>query len=71
MSDETKAYKIPKESDYRFAWTFADVARELQCSKRMVQKLVKDNRIPFAKVGRLVRFCPAKINEWIKNGGTR
>lgn len=46
-----------KDRFHAFCWTAEDVARELKCSKRMVVKLVHLDRIPYAKVGRLVRFC--------------
>jgi excisionase family DNA binding protein len=60
-----------KDRFHAFCWTAEDVARELKCSKRMVVKLVHLDRIPYAKVGRLVRFCPARIKEWLAQGGTR
>lgn len=52
-------------------WTVKDVARELNCSTRLVQKLVAEDRIPYAKVGRLVRFSRLRINDWLKKGGSR
>jgi excisionase family DNA binding protein len=42
--------------DYGFVWTIEDVARELKVSVRHLYKLVSEDRIPYAKVGRLVRF---------------
>jgi excisionase family DNA binding protein len=55
----------------KLVWTFEDVAKELNCSVRLVQKLVAEERIPYAKVGRLVRFSRARIHEWLQKGGNR
>ncbi len=69
MTDKNEPEQMAAENDYRLVWTFDDVARELQCSKRLVEKLVQKDRIPHAKVGRLVRFSPARIKEWIEKEG--
>lgn len=55
----------------KLVWTADDVARELQCSLRHVRKLVSEDRIPYFKIGRLVRFSPLRIREWLLKGGTR
>lgn len=47
----------------KLVWTINDVAKELKCSVRHVYKLISDDRIPYSKVGRLVRFSPAKVHE--------
>lgn len=57
--------------DYTFCWNVKDVSRELKCSTRLISSLVSKDRIPYAKVGRLVRFSPARIAEWILKGGSR
>lgn len=59
------------ENINKLVWTVDDVAKELNCSIRHVRKLVSKNRIPYFKVGRLVRFSPLKISVWLQNGGTR
>ncbi|MBI1859837.1 MAG: excisionase family DNA-binding protein [Deltaproteobacteria bacterium] len=40
-------------------------------SRRHIYQLISENRIPYSKVGRLVRFSPARIQEWPYKGGTR
>ena len=55
----------------RLVWTVMDVARELHCSPRHVRQLVSDDRIPYSKIGRLVRFSPMRLQEWLRKGGTR
>ncbi len=42
------------------------VARALGVTRRHVQRLVSDRRIPFIKVGRFVRFDPASLNVWLE-----
>lgn len=55
----------------KLVWSVGDVARELQVSERYVYKLVSNDKIPYAKVGRLVRFSPVRVCEWLNKGGTR
>ncbi len=57
--------------NYGFVWDIEDVARELKVSVRHLYKLVSEDRIPYAKVGRLVRFSPGRLAEWIRKGGNR
>lgn len=57
--------------DNRVVWSVEDVARELKVSVRHIYKLVSRDRIPYSKVGRLVRFSPVRICEWLQKGGTR
>ena len=71
MSDQEKKAVVADFESHKFVWTVKDVARELQCSVRHVQELIAQDKIPYAKIGRLVRFSPAKVNEWLKKGGTR
>lgn len=55
----------------KLVWTVEDVARELHCSVRHVRKLVSIDRIPYCKVGHLVRFSPTKVLAWVDKGGSR
>lgn len=57
--------------DNKLVWTAEDVARELNVSLRYVYKLISNDRIPYSKVGRLVRFSPVRVIEWLNKGGTR
>lgn len=41
------------------------VAEHLGISERHVRRLVADRRIPYLKVGGLVRFDPADIQDWL------
>jgi excisionase family DNA binding protein len=42
------------------------VAQALGVTRRHVQRLVSERRIPYLKVGRFVRFDPAELNVWIE-----
>jgi excisionase family DNA binding protein len=55
----------------KLVWSVEDVARELSISVRHVYRLVSNDRIPYCKVGKLTRFSPVKISEWLQKGGTR
>ena len=55
----------------KLVWSVEDVARELKVSPRHVYRLVSDDLIPYCKVGRVTRFSPVKISEWLQKGGTR
>lgn len=55
----------------KIVWSVDDVARELKVSVRHVYKLVSNDKIPYSKIGRLVRFSPVRIGEWLQKGGTR
>lgn len=46
------------------------LAAWLRVSVRHVRRLVTESRIPYVKVGGLVRFDPVEIDEWI-NGRRR
>lgn len=43
----------------------AEAAEYLGVSERLVRKLTAERRIPFCRVGRLVRFTPEHLNTYI------
>lgn len=45
--------------------TIEELAARLGTSTRHIRRLVAERRIPYVKVGRLVRFDPADIAAWI------
>jgi excisionase family DNA binding protein len=50
------------------------LAQRLGINVRHVGRLVAEKRVPYYKVGRLVRFDPAEIATWLEGrrvGGTR
>jgi excisionase family DNA binding protein len=45
--------------------TIDQLAGRLGITVRHVRRLVADRRVPYVKVGRLVRFDPVAIKEWL------
>ena len=51
--------------------TTDEVAAVLRVTPRAVQKLADRGGIPFVRVGRLLRFRPEVLREWIAEGCPR
>ncbi len=47
-------------------WTARDVARYARCSLRQVGYL-REEGLPFVRIGRLVRFDPPQVTAWLLN----
>ena len=45
--------------------TVEQLAEELGVSVRYVRRIVAERRIPYVKVGHLIRFQPDQVNGWI------
>jgi excisionase family DNA binding protein len=45
--------------------TIDQLAERLGITVRHVRRLVAERRVPYLKVGRLVRFDPEAINAWL------
>jgi excisionase family DNA binding protein len=41
------------------------LAARLGVTSRFVRRLVEERRVPYHKIGRLVRFDPAAVESWI------
>jgi excisionase family DNA binding protein len=46
--------------------TIEQLAERLGITVRHVRRLVAERRLPYYKVGRLVRFDPAEISQWLQ-----
>jgi excisionase family DNA binding protein len=58
--------------DGRLAFTYAEVARELECSERLVQQLVADRKLAVFYVGpQTPRISRAALIEFMAKGGVR
>ena len=44
------------------------LAEHLGTSHRHIRRLIAEKRIPYVKVGRLIRFDPAEIAAWLDCG---
>ena len=42
-----------------------ELAERLGVTQRHVRRLVAERRVPFLRVGRFIRFDPAKIATWL------
>ena len=52
-------------------WAYGDVAGFLNVSRRKVEELVSENRIPHFRIGSCVRFHRRAVEEWTKRGGRK
>jgi excisionase family DNA binding protein len=76
MAATTKARRKPVSStspirrgsadDAPTLWTAEEVAERLGVKLRWVHRAMELRRLPFVKVGRLVRFKPEAIEAWIE-----
>ena len=41
------------------------LAVELGVTQRFVRRLVAEDRVPFLKIGKFVRFDPGEIDKWV------
>jgi len=46
--------------------TIDQLVDRLGTSTRHIRRLIAERRIPYLKVGKLVRFDPDEINEWLR-----
>ncbi|MGH9083207.1 MAG: helix-turn-helix domain-containing protein [Acidimicrobiales bacterium] len=47
------------------------LAEQLGITVRHVRRLIAERRVPYLKVGKLVRFAPADIAAWLDEGRIR
>jgi len=45
--------------------TIDQLAEQLGITVRHVRRLIAERRVPYLEVGKLVRFDPAKIADWL------
>jgi excisionase family DNA binding protein len=48
--------------------TVDQLAEHLGTSRRHLRRLIAERRIPYVKVGRLIRFDPDEIADWLDAG---
>jgi excisionase family DNA binding protein len=49
------------------AWKLEELAALLNCSKGKLYAMVKGGRIPYIKVGSMIRFDPKSTSSWIED----
>jgi excisionase family DNA binding protein len=45
--------------------TIDQLAKQLGVTIRHIRRLVAERRVPYLKVGRLIRFDPSEVAEWL------
>jgi len=53
------------------SWGVPEVAKYLQVSQDTVRGWIWKQTVPFVRVGGLIRFSKAEIDEWIRDGKKR
>ena len=48
-------------------WTINDTAQFMSLEPDTVRKMARDGRIPAFKLGRVWRFYPDKVTEWLND----
>ncbi|MGE5579226.1 MAG: helix-turn-helix domain-containing protein [Bacillota bacterium] len=48
--------------------TAAEVASYLKLDRKTVYQLCKEGRLPYRRVGRLVRFSKLAVEAWVREG---
>ena len=67
QNPQSKEATMPTNSTAQLL-TIEQLAEQLTTSIRHIRRLIAERRIPYIKVGHLVRFDPAEIDEWIDWG---
>jgi excisionase family DNA binding protein len=49
------------------AFKVEELAETLNCSKEKLYDLVKAGRIPYFRLGSMIRFDPKEISKWLKD----
>jgi excisionase family DNA binding protein len=61
---------MKNESDVqKTLYSIKEIADYLGISKGTLYKMTKQNKIPFYKVGKLIKFDRSEINAWVSNNG--
>lgn len=51
--------------------TRQETAEMIGISVQTLDRMIKDNRIPYIKIGRLIRFNKEQVTDWVMDGGER
>ncbi len=66
MEDQKSAVQYSESVETKTLWTIDDVARYARCSIRHVTTL-REQGLPFRKLGHLVRFNPEAVKRWLED----
>ena len=59
------AAKISSNNDHPVIWTVHDVAEYLRMSEAKVYRLVREQKIPVARIGKTWRFRKDLLDDWL------
>lgn len=59
------AAKTSNKNDYLAIWTVHDVAEYLRMSEAKVYRLVREQKIPVARIGKTWRFRKDLLDDWL------
>lgn len=54
-------------SESKKAWTLAELAVVLNCSTAKLYRMVEAGRIPYFRLGSMIRFDPKVTAEWLES----
>jgi excisionase family DNA binding protein len=66
MENQKSAAQYSASPETKTLWTIDDVARYARCSIRHVTTL-REQGLPFRKLGHLVRFNPEAVKRWLED----
>ena len=66
MKDQKSAAQYSEFPETKTLWTIDDVACYARCSVRHVTTL-REQGLPFRKLGHLVRFSPEAVKRWFED----
>jgi excisionase family DNA binding protein len=66
MEDQKSAVQYSESPETKTLWTIDDVALYARCSLRHVTTL-REQGLPFRKLGHLVRFSPEAVKRWFED----
>jgi len=55
----------------KYSLTVYETVKYIGICERKVREMVKNDQIPYYRVGRSVRIPLDELNIWLRNGGTR
>jgi len=61
---------IPNHDSVAPLWTTKNLAKFLGCSERQIPRLQAEG-LPAIRVGKLVRFIPSRVIDWLDSRDTR
>ncbi len=68
---EAIATRVPKDNrtrpsvDPQVLLDVPTLAERLSVTQRFVRRLIAEDRVPYLKIGKFIRFDPAEIENWL------